>query len=126
MTVAKPISPRPLEDAIRRHAVAVGAVIILLVTTATGIAGEEASATRQPADWGHRTAYNYVAPIPERIRLAGSGHIVRPIWSYEIHTGINSSSAGPARELLAQGLEPTYGETGAAVVVDDVYILSWS
>ncbi len=78
------------------------------------------------ADWPYRTAHNYVLPAEDDVELTDRAHLIRPIWSYEIHTGINSSSSGPAGHILAQGFEPTYGETSAAVVVDGVYILSWS
>ena len=78
------------------------------------------------ADWSYRTAHNYVLPAEDGVELTDHGYLVRPAWSYEIHTGINSSSSGPAGHILAQGFEPTYGETSAAVVVDGVYILSWS
>ncbi|MCC5789349.1 MAG: PQQ-binding-like beta-propeller repeat protein [Opitutales bacterium] len=78
-------------------------------------------------DWNYRTAYNYVPPLEEGVQLTGHGHLVRPIWSYDgVHTGVNSSSAGTAKRMLDEGFEPTYGETSAAVVVDGVYILSWS
>ncbi|MCC5848014.1 MAG: PQQ-binding-like beta-propeller repeat protein [Verrucomicrobia bacterium] len=79
------------------------------------------------ADWGYRTAHNYHPPLEDGIQLTGHGHLVRTLWSHEdVHTGISSSSAGKAINLLAQGFDPTYGETSAAVVVDGVYILSWS
>ncbi|TVR07656.1 MAG: hypothetical protein EA401_14710 [Planctomycetota bacterium] len=89
----------------------------------------EESASASPNDagqWTYRSAHNYVAPLEEGVQLTSNPLEVRPQWEYEIHTGINSSSAGPARNLLGQGISPTYGETAAAVVVDGVYILSWS
>ncbi|MCC5844024.1 MAG: PQQ-binding-like beta-propeller repeat protein [Verrucomicrobia bacterium] len=78
------------------------------------------------SDWGYRTAHNYVVPQDENVELTPHGHLVRPLWSYEIHTGMNSSSSGPTLHILQQGFEPTYGETAAAVVVEGIYILSWS
>jgi outer membrane protein assembly factor BamB len=79
------------------------------------------------SDWTYRTAHNYHPPLEDGIRLTDQGHLVRPLWSYDnVHTGINSSSAGGARRMLSMGLSPTYGETSAAVVVDGVYLLSWS
>lgn len=78
-------------------------------------------------DWTYRTAHDYHPPLREGIRLTDQGHWVRPLWSHDnVHTGINSSSAGASLRIFSMGLSPTYGETSAAVVVDGVYILSWS
>ncbi|MCC5830085.1 MAG: PQQ-binding-like beta-propeller repeat protein [Phycisphaeraceae bacterium] len=78
------------------------------------------------SDWSYRTAHDYVMPAEDNVVLTPHSHLIRPLWSYEIHTGIGSSSSGPAGTILSQGFEPTYGETAAAVVIDGVYILSWS
>ena len=80
----------------------------------------------QADDWNYRTAHNYVRPLEQGVNLSPYGHMIRPLWSYEIHTGNNSTSAGPMMHILEQGFDPTYGETAAAVVVDGIYILSWS
>ncbi len=77
-------------------------------------------------DWSYRTAHDYVPPLEEGRQLTSKAYIVRPIWSYPLHTGINSSSAGGGIRVVNAGFEPTYGETAAAVVVDGVYILSWA
>lgn len=85
-----------------------------------------AAAGAHATDWPYRTAHDYVMPDEDHVTLTPHSHLIRPLWSYEIHTGIGSSSSGPAGVILSQGFEPTYGETAAAVVIDGVYILSWS
>lgn len=94
--------------------------------TLAGLAAIFMSAGLQASDWTYRTAFNYVRPLEAGVELTPNGNLIRPLWSYEIHTGMNSTSAGPSVHILDQGFEPTYGETAAAVVVDGVYILSWS
>ncbi|MCH8475012.1 MAG: PQQ-like beta-propeller repeat protein [Opitutales bacterium] len=78
------------------------------------------------SDWSYRTAHDYHPPLEEGIQLTDHAHWVRSIWSYEVHTGINSSSSGGAKRMLRMGFEPTYGETAGAVIADGVYLLSWS
>ncbi|MCC5789348.1 MAG: PQQ-binding-like beta-propeller repeat protein [Opitutales bacterium] len=92
----------------------------------SGLACLALGASLQASDWTYRTAHNYVIPQDENVELTPYGHLVRPLWSYEIHTGNNSTSSGPLVHILQQGFDPTYGETAAAVVVDGAYILSWS
>lgn len=105
------------------------ALLVLLVcmdVLSHGVQADEPSDSTRSTDWTYRTAHNYVPPLREGVQMTDVGHIVRPIWSYPLHTGINSSSAGLAIRLLQEGFEPTYGETAAAVVIDDIYLLSWS
>ena len=100
------------------------------IKTSLALAGLGAIVLAGPlaaADWAYRTAHDYHPPLDEGIGLTDQGHLVRPLWSYDnLHTGINSSSSGGASRILRMGLSPTYGETSAAVVVDGVYLLSWS
>lgn len=97
-----------------------------LLPAMAGMIGLTAGINLPASDWTYRTAHNFVVPQGGDYRLTNDANLIRPLWSYEIHTGIGSSSSGPARGILAQGFEPTYGETSAAVVVDGLYILSWS
>ncbi|TVR40732.1 MAG: hypothetical protein EA402_13500 [Planctomycetota bacterium] len=80
----------------------------------------------QAADWPSGVAHDFAPPVDEQLGLIEDANHARVLWRHRLHTGIGKGGKGSANEALAEGFEPTYGDTAAAIIADGLYVLSWA
>jgi outer membrane protein assembly factor BamB len=95
--------------------------LLLLLPLAAAGAGEVASS------WTSHASDTYYAAAREAgIELTQTLEHVRIAWGTRMHTGFGKGGSGTALQMLEEGFDPAYGETGSPVLSDGVLLVSWS
>ncbi|MCC5806252.1 MAG: PQQ-binding-like beta-propeller repeat protein [Opitutales bacterium] len=94
--------------------------MLALVVVSSAAAGPEPGLT------AHAPDHHFALPSESGVALTTEPGHPRVAWRYGIHTGFGKGDSKRPVELLEEGFDPAYGETGSPVLIDGMLLISWS